>query len=242
MTILRKPTLGLGLAGLGLMVAGFGAGWGLEKLRGTGDKAEIEKVVHDYLLEHPEILPQVADRLRARQTEQLVANVGPALSMPYPGAVLGNPNGSRTLVEFTDFACTFCRHSVADVDALIAADPQLRVVIRELPILTPQSADAAKMALAAAEQGRYPAFHRAMFAAGRLDQQTITAAAAVAGLDMERARKTIADPRVEAEINRNFDYARALGISGTPAWITGTTMIDGAVGREALAKAIKGQS
>jgi protein-disulfide isomerase len=115
------------------------------------------------------------------------------------------------------------------------------VVIRELPILTPQSADAARMALAAADQGRYPAFHHAMFAAGRLNSQTIAAAAAAAGMDIARARKTIADPRTEAELARNIDFARQLGISGTPAWIAGNTMLSGAVGREALAQAIKGQ-
>lgn len=241
MAAFRKPSPALAIGVLALMLASFGAGWGVEKLYGTGNKAAIERVVHDYLLEHPEVLPEAVERLRQREMAKQLASLSPALSAPYPGAVLGNPKGTRTLVEFTDFACTFCRHSVADVDALIAADPQLRVVIRELPILTPQSADAARMALAAADQGRYPAFHHAMFAAGRLNSQTIAAAAAAAGMDIARARKTIADPRTEAELARNIDFARQLGISGTPAWIAGNTMLSGAVGREALAQAIKGQ-
>lgn len=242
MPTFRKPSPWMIASGAILMLAGFGAGWGIERTYGTGNKAAVERIVHAYLLEHPEVLPEAVERLRQKEMAQQVSNIGPALSVPYPGAVLGNPKGTRTLVEFTDFACTYCRHSVADVDALIAADPQLRVVIRELPILTPQSADAARMAIAAAEQGRYPAFHHAMFAAGRLDPQTIEAAARVAGLDMDRARKIAADPRTEAELAQNLDYARQLGISGTPAWIAGNTMLNGAVGREALAKAIKGQS
>jgi protein-disulfide isomerase len=144
-----------------------------------------------------------------------------------------------TLVEFTDFGCTYCRQSVADIEALIAANPDLRVVIRELPILSPQSADAAKMALAAAEQGKYAAFHRAMFAAGRPGPETIAAAAKAAGLDMDRARKTIADPRVEAELERNVDFARQLGFNGTPSWIAGEQLLSGAVGKDRLAEAIE---
>jgi hypothetical protein len=77
---------------------------------------------------------------------------------------MGNPAGKVTLVEFTDFACTYCRRSVGDVDALIAANPDLKVVVRELPIIAPASEPAARMGLAAAAQGKYAAFHKAMFA------------------------------------------------------------------------------
>jgi protein-disulfide isomerase len=113
------------------------------------------------------------------------------------------------------------------------------VVVRELPILSPQSADAAKMALAAAEQGKYGAFHRAMFAAGRPSPETIAAAAQTAGIDMDRARRTIADPRVEAELMRNVDFARQLGFNGTPSWIAGERLLSGAVGKAKLSEAIE---
>lgn len=112
---------------------------------------------------------------------------------------MGNPNGTMVLVEFTDFACGYCRASVPEVDALIAADPNLKVVVRELPIIAPTSADAARWGLAAAEQGKYPAFHKAMFAAGRTDAASIESAAKASGLDLDRARKFIADPRVDWE-------------------------------------------
>ena len=109
------------------------------------------------------------------QREQL-ARIEPLrteLERPFPGAVLGNPQGKVTLVEFTDYACTYCRQSVADVDALIAANPDLKVVMREYPILSPESVDAARMALAAAQQERYPQFHAAMFRRGPPSAQTI---------------------------------------------------------------------
>jgi protein-disulfide isomerase len=220
--------------GAGLAVGRFSR----DGMPGTGDRAAIEKVVHDYILEHPEILPQAMENLQKRENAQALSGISDDVRKAFPGAVLGNPQGKVTLVEFTDFACTFCRQSVAEVEQLIAANPDLRVVIRELPILSPQSADAAKMALAAAEQGKYPAFHRAMFAAGRPTPDTIAAAAQAAGLDMDRARKTIADPRLEAELTRNIDFARQLGFNGTPSWVVGETLLTGAVGKDKLSEAI----
>ncbi len=201
------------------------------------DKAAVEQIVHDYILDHPEILPQAMENLQRRDSAQALSSIS-EVRTPFPGAVLGNPQGKVTLVEFTDYACTFCRQSVAEVEQLIAANPDLRVVVRELPILSPQSADAAKMALAAAEQGKYAAFHNAMFAAGHLTPDTIAAAARTAGLDMARARKTIADPRIESELAHNIDFARTLGFNGTPSWIAGDQLLSGAIGKDKLGEAV----
>jgi protein-disulfide isomerase len=200
----------------------------------SGDRAAVEQVVHDYILDHPEILPQAMENLQKRENAQALSGISDEVRAPFAGAVLGNPRGKVTLVEFTDYACTFCRQSVAEVDQLVAANPDLRVVVRELPILSPQSGDAAKMALAAAEQGKYAAFHRAMFAAGRPAPDTIAAAAQAAGLDMARARKTLADPRLQAELDRNIDFARQLGFNGTPSWVAGEQLLSGAVGKDRL--------
>jgi protein-disulfide isomerase len=224
-----------------ILVAGLGAlsGWLLGTRHAAApSKAAIEEVVRSYILEHPEILPEAMERLQARESGKQVASAGDALNAPFPGAVLGNPAGSITLVEFTDYACGYCRASVAEVEALIAANPELKVVIRELPILAPTSADAARWALAAAEQGKFEAFHKAMFAAGRPAADTIEGAATRAGLDLARARKTIAEPRVEAEIKRNLDLARQLRIDGTPSWVIGEQLLAGAVGRQVLQDAI----
>lgn len=228
--------------GIALVLAGMLAGWLFESSRSKPiaptDKAAIEQVVRSYILDHPEILPEAMDRLRGNEAKQRLAGVAGQIAAPFPGAVLGNPQGTVTLIEFTDYACTYCRQSVADVDALIAANPDLKVVIRELPILSSASTEAARMALAAAEQGRYAAFHKAMFEGGRPDAQSIAAAASAAGLDLARARQTIADPRIAAEINRNLDLARQLGIDGTPSWVIGDTQLSGAVGQQRLTRAI----
>ena len=227
------------------LAAGLLAGWWWQQAPdpaariASADRAAIEKIVRDYILEHPEILPEAMEKLQTRQDTQALSGIRDEVTTPFPGAVLGNPEGKVTLVEFVDFACTYCRASLEVVDQMIAADPQLRVVMRELPILSPQSADAAKMALAAAEQGKYAQFHRAMFAAGQPGPETIAAAARAAGLDLDRARKTMADPRLEQELSRNVDFARTLGFSGTPSWIAGDNLFSGAVGKDRLTEALK---
>jgi protein-disulfide isomerase len=205
---------------------------------GVGNRAAIEQVVHDYVLANPEILPQAMDNLRKREDSKQLAGISGDLKQPFPGAVLGNPEGKVTLVEFSDFACTYCRQSEAEVAKLIQANPDLKVVIRQLPILSPASADAARMGLAAARQGRYAAYHHAMYAGGRPDAASIDAAARAAGLDMARAQRDIADPAVAAEIDQNLEFARKLGFEGTPSWVIGEEIHAGAVGHDVLAAAI----
>lgn len=235
------------LIAAGCALLGGAGGWYWESHRiaaspakalAASDRAAIEQVVHDYLLEHPEVLPKAMDVFEQRRSADRLGTIRAELEQPAPGAVLGNPKGKVTLVEFTDYACGYCRGSVADVEALIAANPDLRVVVRELPILSPDSTQAAKMAIAAAEQGRYAAFHNAMFAAGRPAAETIDAAARAAGVDLARAQRTMATPETAAELARNLDLARQLGFNGTPSWVIGDTVLSGAVGREALAEAI----
>ena len=244
-TVSPRRNLAIAALCVALLLVGVGAGWLWQSHStnpaarlGAGDRTAIETVVREYILAHPEILPQAMENLSKRETEKQLAGVRDDVEKPFAGAVLGNPAGKVTLVEFTDYACTYCRQSLREVDALIAANPDLRVVVRELPILSPASGDAARWALAAAEQGRYAQFHAAMFAAGQPNDASIDAAARSAGLDLDRARRLIADPRVEAEINRNLELARALGFTGTPAWVVGDQTLSGAVGREELGKAI----
>lgn len=234
-----RPALPLVISGIALALAGGLAGFTLGR-SGAGplDKTAIETVVHNYILEHPEILPQAMENLRKKETGAQLSSVADKVAKPFPGAVMGNPNGKVVLVEFTDFACGYCRQSVADVDALIAENPDLKVVIRELPIIAPTSADAARWGLAAAEQGKYTAFHKAMFAAGRTDPVSVETAARAAGLDLDRARKFIENPGVQAELASNLEIARQLGIDGTPSWIVGGEVISGAVGKVMLSKAI----
>jgi protein-disulfide isomerase len=232
------------LTGLACAVLGIGAGWMLQSrtpaasVGGVANRAAIEQVVRDYVLAHPEILPQAMENLRKKEDAKQLAAIKADVEKPFPGVVLGNPLGKVTLVEFSDFACGYCRQSEADVAAMIKANPDLKVVIRHLPILSPTSADAARMGLAAAAQGKYAAFHNALFAGGQLSGATIEAAARAAGLDLDRAKRDSTAPQFEAEIEANMQFAQKLGFRGTPSWVIGDEIHNGAVGRAALAEAI----
>ncbi|MXP27186.1 thioredoxin domain-containing protein [Altererythrobacter indicus] len=192
-----------------------------------------------YLLAHPEVLPEAFDVLQKRETLARLEPLKAELETPFPGAILGNPNGSVTLVEFSDYACGYCRHSVEDVKALVADNPQLKVVMREYPILTEKSVDAARMALAAAKQGHYAQFHDLMFAMGPPTDETIAAAATKAGVNLDQARKDIATGVFDQQLQANSAIAQQLGFNGTPSWVIGDQVISGAVGRNRLTDAIK---
>ncbi len=191
-----------------------------------------------YLLDNPSILQDVAEALQAEQASARLADAGDDLYEAFPGAVMGNPQGTTVLIEFSDYNCGVCEASLADVQQLVAADPDLKVVIRELPILSPSSEDAARMALAAAMQGKYGEFHEKIFELGADSPASIEAAARAVGLDMERARTDAASDAVSVELARNFEFARSLGFTGTPSFIAGTTPFMGAVGFERLKEAL----
>jgi protein-disulfide isomerase len=186
-----------------------------------------------FLLANPDLLPQMVSAYEEQEAGKRLADVDDEVFVPFPGAVLGNPNGKKVLVEFTDYNCPYCEKSLADVQQLIANDPQVKVVIREWPIFEGSDV-ASRMALAAAMQGKYRAFHEAMFRIGQPQ-----AAAEAAGLDMVRAKADAASDPVTVELARNAELARALGFSGTPAWIAGKQPIGGAVGYERLKAALE---
>ena len=233
----RSPLFLLAIA-LAAALLGFAGGTAVQ-FTSIGKDA-TEKTVHAYLLEHPEVLPEAMEQLRLKEMSARLDPLHAEVRTVFPGAVLGNPAGKTVLVEFSDYACGYCRQSAADVEALIARDPQLKVVIREFPILSPESAAAARMALAAAEQGRFAAFHKAMFSGGRPSPESITAAAQKAGLDLARAEKFAGSAKAESEISRNMALAEKLGINGTPSWVAGNEVLSGAVGADSLAKALAG--
>jgi protein-disulfide isomerase len=189
-----------------------------------------------FLLANPDMLPQMVEAYEAQEAEKRLADLGGEVFDPFPGVVLGNPQGSKVLVEFTDYNCPYCEASLKDVTRLVAEDPDLKVVIREWPIFE-GSDTASRMALAAGLQGKYDAFHKAMFRLG-----DARAAAAEAGLDLGRAETDAASDAVSTEIARNLQFAQSLGFSGTPAWIAGSTPFGGAVGYDKLKAAIDADS
>lgn len=193
----------------------------------------LDTAIRSYILDHPEIIQEAADKLQSRELAKVVGANRAAFETPFAGAWAGNPRGDVTLVEFFDYSCGFCRTSVPHIDRLLKEDRGLRVVYRELPVLGPDSEAAAYASLAAATGPNFKRFHNAMFAAGRPNPATI--ARVVQANGVAAAPPT---PEARAEIDNNVALARAAGVTGTPAFIVGDQVIGSAVGYDALKKAV----
>lgn len=234
--------VGVAVAALsaGIFMSGSARGAGAAPAQySPAERAAIEAIVRDYILTHPEIIPEAINGMQAREVSKLLASNRAEIEKPFAGAVAGNPNGDTTLVVFFDYACPYCRASHADVTKLIATDKNLRVVFREFPVLGPASDEAALASLAAAQQNRYMAFNDAMFAAeGRPTHERIIATVRASGLNEVAAAKAMQSAAVKAEIDKNLELGRALGLTGTPSYVIGDQILGGAVGYEALAKAV----
>jgi protein-disulfide isomerase len=203
-------------------------------------KAEMEAVVRDYILAHPEIIPQAMDKLREKQSRSAYAVYKSALETPYASAWAGAEKGDVTLVMFTDYACGYCRTMLPDLDRLLASDPGLRIVWREVPILGPGSEVAAKASLAAAEQGAYREFHERMFATGTPDGTKVSAVLRGMKLDLGRAQRDIYGPEVMGELKKNLDLiAKIDEAPATPTFVVNGSMLKGAVGYDALKQAVE---
>lgn len=197
-----------------------------------------EAIVRAYILENPEIITEAVEILQKREATQRLTEAGNAVTTPFPGAEAGNPRGDVTVVEFTDYNCGYCRSSVADVNKLVANDKGVRVIYRELPILSQTSREAAAWALAAAKQGKHKAFHDAMFSGARPDVGSIRAAADKAGLDITAAEKFAASREASAEIEKNLAMMQQIGFNGTPTFVIGDQILEGALGYDALKAAV----
>jgi protein-disulfide isomerase len=208
-------------------------------LVGAGAVAALDRPgdeVRDYLLAHPEVIPEAMQKLQEREAGRSVSANRAAITTPFGSAFAGNPKGDVTLVEYYDYNCGYCRASLPAIRQLIAEDPKLRVVFRELPILAESSRSAARISLVAAAQGKFNAFHDALYAGGRVSDASIAAAAKTAGVDTGRLAALA--PRIDAEIARNMETAARLGVTGTPSWVVGDRVLSGALPVEELKRAI----
>ena len=197
---------------------------------------EFEQRVRTYLLEHPEVIADAINRLQERQAQQDTAQVTAELKAHADevfrdpdSPVGGNPEGDVTLVEFFDYNCPYCRQMAPVMTQAETDDPQLRIVYKEFPILGPGSVVAAKAALAANKQGKYVAFHRALYQIrGPVEESKVLDAAATMGLDVDRLKADMQDPAIAGVVDRNLKLAQALRISGTPGFVIGDQILVGA--------------
>lgn len=190
--------------------------------------------IRSYLLEHPEVLPEAMERLRAREMADVVRQNRYALERPFHGAWAGAADADVVLVEFFDYACGYCRASNPDIERLLREDRRLKVVWREYPVLGPNSQLATLASLTAAKAGRFRQFHDRLYASGRPTEASIAAASRSVGIPPATLTE-----EYRRELERNFDLARAIGATGTPTWVVGDQVLQGAIGYDALKAAIE---
>ena len=203
----------------------------------TGDqKKEIEQIIKSYLVTNPEIFVEVQNALEAKmekeQAEKLKAAISQNSGEIYRASgasVGGNADGDITVVEFFDYNCGYCKHGLHDVAKLIETDPKVRVVFKELPILSKGSEEASRVAVAAQRQGKYWELHKAMLSAkGQMNEAAALQLAEKLGLDMTKLKADMASPEVKAEVEKSEALAKKMGVNGTPHFLIGDRAIAGA--------------
>lgn len=206
----------------------------------------VRKIVRDYLMEHPEVIGEAIEALREKMRAQAESEAKKAIESRKDeilndanDPVLGNPKGDVVIVEFFDYNCPYCKVVTDPMLEAAKADGKVKVVLKEMPILSEDSLTAARVALAAKKLGKYEEAHRAMMKfRGKLDEKTIFRLMAEAGLNVEQVKKEMMAPEIEKQIKKNIELAHALDISSTPSFV-----VAGADGKAArtLSGAIEGQ-
>ncbi|MFZ5676649.1 MAG: DsbA family protein [Pseudomonadota bacterium] len=210
-------------------------------------KKELGDIIRQYLLENPEVVRDAMQELERKQQEaedsarsDTLKTMASEIFHSKDDLVGGNPKGKVTMVEFFDYNCGYCKRAFPDVMKMIDADKDLKLVMKEFPILGPGSVYAARAALASRKQGKYWEYHMAMMAhEGRIDEAVADQIAEATGLDVKKLKADMEADEVNQVIGRNMQLADSLKIQGTPAFIIDETVIPGAVGYEALAAVVK---
>ena len=211
------------------------------------DAATINPLIEDYLLKNPRILQRVTEALNAELTAERVAATRAAIAELRPALfeapgqiVLGNPQGDVTLVEMFDYNCGYCRQSLPDIAALLDEDKNLKIVLKEFPILSQGSIEAARIAVQVAEADvDYWSFHQALFTSrGQVDKAAALQAAGDLGLNPITLEMGMKTPKVDAVLQESYRIADRLKITGTPTFIIGDEIIPGAIGLDGLKQRI----
>jgi protein-disulfide isomerase len=210
-------------------------------------RGEIEKIVREYLISHPEVLQDVIAEMDKRQANEdaekhraAVAENQEQIFNSTHQVTIGNAKGDITMVEFFDYNCAFCKRALSDMLDLMKGDAKLRVVLKEFPVLGEGSVQAAQVAVAARMQDKsggkkYLDFHQKLLGGrGQADKARALAVAKEVGFDMGRLEKDMASEEVKTTIAENMKLAEAMGLNGTPSYVIGSDVVVGAIGLDGL--------
>jgi protein-disulfide isomerase len=217
----------------------------------AAQRGEIEKIIKDYLIKHPEVLQEAMAELEKKQqvaeTEKArsaIKNNAEAIFNSPRQVTLGNPQGDVTFVEFFDYNCGYCKRALGDMMELMGKDPKLKVVLKEFPVLGPGSVEAAQVAVAVRMQDKtgkkYLEFHQKLLTGrGQIDKAKALAAAKEVGLDMARMEKDLKSDEIGKTLEESMKLAEALGLNGTPSYVIGNDVVIGAVGLAQLSQKVQ---
>lgn len=205
------------------------------------ERGRIANIVRDLLLKDPTLLRDALEAMQQREATareqaraQVLAGLTRELALETDLPAVGPAQADATLIEFFDYQCGYCKRALGELRIVKQRDPGLRIIYKDLPILGPESVELAKAALAANRQGRFEPFHDALMAMERPDRAAARALAQALGLDLARYDRDLADPALDAALERNRRQAQALEIDGTPAFVVGSALLPGVVEAEAL--------
>ena len=210
-------------------------------------KKEVEALVHQYVLEHGELLIESVNKYQAKQEEETNKQAGvkakellESLKTEKNAAIAGNPQGAITMVEFFDFNCGYCKKAFEEIQKVIKEEKDVKVVLYDMPILGPDSLESSKWALAAKKQNKYFEYHTALMNhQGGKDEATFKKLAQDAGLDPEKLAKDKADPSIEEEIQTHIKKAQELGIQGTPGFLINEKIFRGYIPYDVIQQTLK---
>jgi protein-disulfide isomerase len=240
MRVLLRPTAAA------LCLAALAAAPALAQSFNNAQRGEIESIIKEYIIAHPEVLQDAMAELEKRQNaadlEKQVTGVKQNKEVLFNSThqvTLGNPKGDVTMVEFFDYNCGYCKKAMGDMLTLLKTDPNLKVVLKEYPVLGPGSLEAAQVAVAARMQDKtgkkYLDFHQRLLGGhGPADKARALAAAKDAGFDIARLEKDMASDEVRETLKENMKVADAIGLNGTPSYIIGSDVVIGAQGYDVL--------
>lgn len=248
---IQKTKLALTLLGTAALTAFAltGSGMAVKAADGSfseGQKKEIEAVIYDYLMSNPQVIFEAADKYKQNE-EEMQARLFTKKFEEYKGVLtegpyspfIGAADADVVIVEFFDFNCGYCKKAFTDVQKLVDEDKNVKVVFKEMPILSPASRMMAEWSLAANKQGKYWEFHKKlMMHPGGKDQASLEMLARDIGLDVKQLKEDLKDPALKEAIDQNLKISREMGINGTPAFIIGDFLARGYMGYDSMKSTI----
>ena len=208
---------------------------------------ELKKAIENTINNNPEIIIKALENYQKKMETEQRNNQKKALESSKEmlendgySLVIGNPDGDVTVIAFKDYRCGYCKRAWPSLQELVNTDDNVKVILKEMPILGPKSTLASQYGLASAEQGKYAAYYDALMNhRGAWTEEGLKSLAKSLDIDTDKLVKDAASEKVRQSIQKNLQLAQTLGVTGTPAFVVNGQLLPGAVPLAELQKLIK---